>query len=121
MKIVQSILFFLCGLMFVNAGLDKFLHYMPMPKIEGEMAKIFEAFGTIKWLMPFVGFFEILGGLLLIIPKTRVLGGLILFPIILGIIVHNAVYMPSGLAIAIPLFLIILWGIFFKKKIFAIL
>ncbi|PZP40644.1 MAG: DoxX family protein, partial [Pseudopedobacter saltans] len=48
--------------MFLNAGLDKFLHYMPMPKMEGEMAKVFDAFMTLKWLMPFVGFFEIVGG-----------------------------------------------------------
>ncbi|QES87780.1 DoxX family membrane protein [Rhizosphaericola mali] len=121
MKIVQFILFLLCGLMFLNAGLDKFLHYMPMPKMEGEMAKVFDAFMTLKWLMPFVGFFEIVGGLCIIITKTRVVGGLVLFPILLGIVVHNAVFMPSGLTIAIPLFLIDIWAIFFQKKILAIL
>jgi putative oxidoreductase len=115
MKIVKHILSALFGLMFINAGLDKFLHYMPMPKMEPEvqaqMMKLFEAFGTIKWLMPFVGFIEILGGLLFVIPKTRALGAIVILPVMVGIIIHNAVFMPTGLGIAGVLFLINLWVI----------
>ena len=70
MKIVKTILAVLFGLMFINAGLDKFLHYMPVPPMEGEMLKVGTAFGTIVWLMPLVGAIELLGGLLFAIPKT---------------------------------------------------
>lgn len=112
MKIIKNILSTLFGLMFLNAGVDKFLHYMPMPKMPAEMMKINEAFGTIAWLMPLVGAIEILGGLLFIFPKTRALGAIVILPIMVGIIIHNAVYMPSGLAIAAPFFLINLWMIF---------
>jgi hypothetical protein len=41
-----------------NAGLDKFLQYMPMPKITPEQMKIFDAFNKLHWLMPFVGAVE---------------------------------------------------------------
>ncbi len=109
MKIVKTILAVLFGLMFINAGLDKFFHYMPVPQMEGEMLKVGMAFGTIVWLMPLVGAIELLGGLLFAIPKTRALGAIVILPVMVGIVLHNAVYMPEGLAIAGPLLLINLW------------
>lgn len=111
MKVVKTILCALFGLMFLNAGLDKFLHYMPMPKMEGDMQKLYEAMATIKWMLPLVGLFEIIGGLLFIFPKTRALGAITIFPIMVGIVLHNAVFMPSGLSIAGVLFAINLWMI----------
>ena len=111
MKIVKTILCTLFGLMFINAGLDKFLHYMPMPEMPAEMIKINEAFGTIVWLMPLVGFIELLGGLLFIFPKTRALGAIVILPVMVGIIVHNAVYMPEGLSIAGVFLIINIWMI----------
>lgn len=109
MKILKLILFVLFGLMFINAGLDKFLHYMPIPPLEPEVLKVGEAFVSIKWLMPLVGAVELIAGLLFIFPKTRLLGALMIFPVMVGILLHNAVYMPSGLAIAGVLFLINVW------------
>ncbi len=112
MKIVKTILCALFGLMFINAGLDKFLHYMPMPEMRPEDLKIYEAMGTLVWLMPLVGFIEFFGGAFFIFPKTRALGAIVILPIMVGIILHNAVFMPSGLAIAGPFFLINIWMIF---------
>ncbi|WP_199119563.1 DoxX family membrane protein [Pedobacter sp. ASV28] len=109
MKIVKNILCALFGLMFLNAGLDKYFHYMPMPELPANMMKVVEAFGTIKWLMPLVAFIEISGGLLFIFPKTRALGALVILPVMVGIILHNATFMPSGLGIAGVMFLINLW------------
>lgn len=106
MKIVKVILFTLFGLMFINAGLDKFLHYMPIPPLEPEVLKVGEAFMSIKWLMPLVGAVELIAGLLFLFPKTRLLGALMIFPVMIGILLHNAVYMPSGLLIAGVFFLI---------------
>ena len=111
MKILKTIFSTIFGLMFINAGLDKFFHYMPMPELEPEMIKLYEAFGTIVWLMPLIGFIELLGGLLFIFPKTRALGAIVILPITIGIIIHNAVFMPEGLAIAGPFFLVNLWMI----------
>jgi len=116
MKIVKLILFTLFGLMFINAGLDKFLHYMPIPELEPEVVKAGEAFMTITWLMPLVGAVELIAGLLFIFPKTRLLGALMIFPVMVGIMLHNAVYMPSGLAIAGIFFLINLWVLYENKQ-----
>ena len=109
MKIVKTILCALFGLMFLNAGLDKFFHYMPVPELPAEMMKVGEAFMTIKWLMPLVACIEIIGGLLFIFPKTRALGAIVILPVMIGIVVHNAIYMPSGLSIAGVMLLINVW------------
>ncbi|WP_316810044.1 DoxX family protein [Pedobacter heparinus] len=109
MKIVKLILCLLFGLMFINAGLNKFLNYMPVPEMPEDIMKIMGAFMTISWLMPLIGAIEILGGLLFAIPKTRALGAIVILPVMVGIILHNSYFMPSGLAIALPLFAINLW------------
>lgn len=116
MKIVKLVLFTLFGLMFINAGLDKFLHYMPVPPLEPEVVKAGEAFMTITWLMPLVGAVELISGVLFIFPKTRLLGALMIFPVMVGIMLHNAVYMPSGLAIAGVFFLVNLWVLYENKQ-----
>jgi len=111
MKILKTILCVLFALMFINAGLNKFFNYMPVPEMTPEEIKIYSAFGTLIWLMPLVGFIEILGGLLFISPKTRALGAIIILPVMVGIIIHNAVFMPGGLAISGVFLIINIWMI----------
>ena len=111
----SKILFVLClltGLMFINAGLDKFFHYMPMPKeMPEKMVKVGKAFMEIGWLMPLVGAAEIAGGLLLIFSQTRALGAVVLVPILTGILLSNISIAPSGLPIALVLIAVVLWVI----------
>lgn len=111
----SKILFVLClltSLMFINAGLDKFFHYMPMPKeMPEKMVKTGKAFMEIGWLMPLVGAVEILGGLLLIFPRTRALGAVVIVPVLTGILLANISMAPSGLPIVFALIAIIVWVI----------
>ena len=52
-KIILFVLALLLGLLFVNAGMDKFFHYMPMPEqMPEEIVKDFQAMMEIAWLMP---------------------------------------------------------------------
>lgn len=111
MKIVKTIFFVLFALMFMNAGLDKFLHYMPIPEMPADMQTVFNAVVTLKWLTPLTGFIELLAGILILFPKTRALGAIMILPVMIGILCHNATFMPSGLLIAGVLFLINLWMI----------
>ncbi|NJO87135.1 MAG: DoxX family membrane protein [Lewinella sp.] len=112
----NKILFVFCvlfGLLFVNAGLDKFFHYMPIPSdLPAEMQALIQAFGQITWLMPLVGAAEIVGGLLFIFPKYRALGALVLFPILLGILLTNLTAAPSGLPIVAILLVIFGWVVY---------
>ena len=107
----------LFGLIFINAGLNKFFNYMPVPDdLPENMLKVMEAFMTIGWLMPLVAVVEIIGGILFIIPKTRALGALVIFPIIVGILLTHIVNAPSGLPIAIVLLLINLWVLYENRE-----
>lgn len=116
-KIALFILSLLAGLMFINAGLNKFFNYMPVPKdLPEKVMKSGAAFAEIGWLMPLVGTFEIIGGLLIIIPKTRALGALIIVPILTGIFLANLNTMPSALPVTIVLVAIILWIIIDNRK-----
>jgi uncharacterized membrane protein YphA (DoxX/SURF4 family) len=111
----SKILFILCllaGLMFINAGLNKFFNYMPMPKeMPEKVVKVGKAFMEIGWLMPLVGAVEVIGGLLLIIPRTRPLGAIVILPVLTGILLANISMAPSSLPIALVLLAIILWVI----------
>ena len=118
MKIIKFIISLLFGLMFINAGLNKFLNYMPIPKPTPEQIKIFEAFNQLHWLMPLVGAVEVIGGLLFIFQKTRALGAIMTLPVMVGIILHVFTIDKSqmGMSIAGVLFLINLWMIFDNKE-----
>lgn len=116
MKIVKTIFFVLFGLMMINAGMDKFFHYMPMPEIPAEMMKINEAMMTLKWILPLVATIEILSGILVLMPKTRALGAVMIFPVMIGILCHNATFMPEGLVIAGVFFLINIWMLIDNKE-----
>lgn len=107
---VLFVLALLFGLLFINAGLDKFFHFMPMPKdLPEKMLKAFDAFTEIGWLMPLVGIAELLGGLLIILPRTRALGALIIFPVMVGIALTNIVQDQRGLPLVLVLSAILLW------------
>ena len=107
----------LFGLLFLNAGFDNFLHYMPMPKdLTEKMIKGFAAFTEIGWLMPVVGVAEIVGGFFIIIPRTRAIGALIIFPVMVGIFLTNIVQDKRGLPLVAILSLILIWIMYENKE-----
>ena len=107
----------LFGLMFINAGLNKFFNYMPMPKdLPESMVKLMGAFMAIGWLMPLVAVAEIIGGSLFMIPRYRALGALIIFPVNIGILLTNIYDAPSGLPIAAILMVINLWALYEDRE-----
>lgn len=104
---VVSLLF---GLMFINSGLNKIFQYMPMPKDMPEnMVKLVEAFAAITWLMPLIAVVEIIGGVLVIIPKYRALGAIMILPVMVGILLTHIFNAPSGLPIALILTAVLTW------------
>ena len=106
---VVSLLF---GLMYINAGLNKFFNYMPMPeKMPESSVKVMQAFTDIGWLIPLVGIVEIIGGALFITNRYRALGAIIILPVMVGILLTNIFNMPDGLPIAVVLTLINIWAL----------
>jgi hypothetical protein len=48
----------------------------------------------IGWLMPLVGAFEVVGGVLFMITKTRALGAIVILPIMVGIMLTHILDAP---------------------------
>tara|TARA_R110000823_G_C15892165_1_gene496117 strand:- start:92 stop:469 length:378 start_codon:yes stop_codon:yes gene_type:complete len=116
-KKIMFVVSLLFGLEFINAGLNKFFNYMPIPEdLPENMVKLMSALMEVSWLIPLVAFAEILGGLLFAIPKTRVLGAMVIFPIIIGILLTNINSAPSDLPIALILLAINLWIIYENRE-----
>ena len=88
----------LLGLLFIVFGLNFFLHFIPIPSPpEGSHAASFMGADYMTGFLTFVKVLEILGGVLVAIPKTRNLGLLILGPIIVNILAFNYFIAGGGL------------------------
>lgn len=116
MKIVKTILFSLVSLMLINSGLNKFFKYLPVPEnLPAELVKDNAAFMEISWLMPLVATVEIIGGLLLLTPKTRPLGALVVFPVLVGVLLVHLTVAPDGLIMIFVIWAILIWIIIDNK------
>lgn len=95
------------GLLFVMASVTFFLKLVPEPKIpDGSPVALFMgAFGPTGY-MAFVKVFELLGGILVAIPRTRNFGLLVLGPIILNILAFHT-FILGGEGLLNPMLLII--------------
>lgn len=115
----NKILFIACllfGLMFINAGLNKFLNYMPVPKdMPPNAMAMFGAIMQIKWLMPLIGIAEIVGGILVIIPRFRALGAVIIFPVMVGILL-TVISLSSGIPMVLVLWAVLIWVLFENRE-----
>ncbi len=109
-KKIQGIASLLFGLMFINAGLNKFFNYMPTPQdIPEDTMNMFIAMMEIGWLLPLVAVAEIIGGVLFLTNRYRALGALILCPIMTGILIINLAIAPEGLPIVLVLLAVLVW------------
>lgn len=110
MKHLPNIAGGLLGLAFITFGLNHFLHFISMgdgPPAGSPPALFFGAIAPTGFLT-FVKVCELVGGLLVAIPKTRNLGLLILGPIVVNILAFNmliaggsAVLQPPVIAISV--------------------
>ena len=115
MKIAALVAGVLLGLLFVMSAVTVLFKLAPVPEMpEGTpIAAFMAAFGPTGY-MTFVKLFELTGGVLVAIPKTRNLGLLLLGPVIVNIFAFHAlvakdgVFQPMLLGLA-ALSLFLLW------------
>lgn len=116
-KKILNVLSIIFGLLLINGGLDKFFHYMPIPPdLPEALVKDTAAFMEISWLMPLVACAELLGGILILFPRTRALGALIVFPVMLGVLMVHVFVAPGGLIIALIIWSILGWIIYDSRE-----
>ena len=101
MKILTIIARILLGLIFVFFGSNAFLRFLPMPPlpqgVTGEYLHAFFASGYVY----FIGGFQVIGGLLLLIGRFVPLGLTILGAVIVNIWIFHILMAPEGLPPAI--------------------
>jgi putative oxidoreductase len=112
MKFVPIIAGLLLGLLFISSGLVVLLHIAPMPPMpEGTPAAMFMGAFAPTGYFTFVKIFEVIGGVLVAIPRTRNFGLLVLGPIILNILAFDTFIMKGAdftTPAVIPIALIVL-------------
>ena len=88
----------LLGLLFIVFGLNFFMGFIkiPSPPADSAAAAFMGAMYTTGFLT-FVKVLEIIGGILVAIPKTRNIGLLVLGPIVIVILAFNTFIAPGGL------------------------
>jgi putative oxidoreductase len=100
--VVQSLL----ALAFVGAAMGKLLG-------RPDMIALYDVIGVGQWFRYVTGIFELTGALLIVLPKTRVLGAGLLAGVMTGAIathlfvLHNA---PTAPAVLLALNAVVLWG-----------
>jgi hypothetical protein len=109
MKYIYNFTAGLLGFVFIVFGVNFFLKFIAIPQPpEGSPAAMFLGGMLLGGLLAFVKVLEILGGLLVAIPRTRNLGLLILGPIIVNIAAFNffffgplALFQPPVLLVSV--------------------
>lgn len=109
-KKILAVVSALLGLLLINAGLNKFFFYMPVPEDLSEgLKQINQAVDQIGFLLPLIGAAELFGGFLLLFPKTRALGLLIVLPVMTGVLLTHLMYDPVGIPMVVVIWCIMLW------------
>jgi putative oxidoreductase len=104
MKLLSTIASVLLGLAFITFGANFFLNFIAMPADPSPADaphKLFMAAMFPTGYLAFVKVLEILGGLLIALPKTRNIGLLVLGPIIVNIVAFH-VFLTKGAGLTDP-------------------
>ncbi|MFN2509152.1 MAG: hypothetical protein ABR589_10320 [Chthoniobacterales bacterium] len=99
MKYAIHIARILLGLVFLVFGSNAFLHFMPVPPMQGEAGAFMGALLNSGYFYP-IATLQIVGGLLLLIGRAVPLGLTLLGPVIVNIVLYHLFLDRSGLPIA---------------------
>lgn len=107
MKYLPTIAGIVLGLLFLMSSIVVLFHLVPMPELPaGSPPALFMAALGPTGYMTFVKVCELIGGILVMIPKTRNYGLLFLGPIILNILAFHA-FITSGEGLFDPMLIVI--------------
>ena len=112
MKIATIISRSLLGLIFVVFGSNKFLHFLPMPPMQGLGGQFMGAMFQSHYLYV-IATCEVIGGFLLLTGRYAPLGLTLVGPVVVNILAFHTFMAPSGLPVATvvaALSLFLLWS-----------
>jgi putative oxidoreductase len=98
----------LLGLVFVVFGLNFFLHFLPMPPIDGPAATFFGGLVAIGYVLPTVKVIEVAAGAALLGNRFVPLALTLLAPIIVNIVAFHTVTAAGAKDVVLPLVILAL-------------
>ena len=104
MKRAKSILLWIIGIMFIITGTLKLAHYDPMSE------KLFGIAAYPTWLFYVVGLFELGGGALLLMKKTRLYGAAMIIVVMIGALFTHMMLKDSFVHDIVPTLIIVFLG-----------
>ena len=99
MKITTTIARVLLGLIFVVFGSNKFLHFLPLPSMQGPAGQFMGAMFETHYLY-IIAACEVAGGALLLLGRYVPMGLTLVGPVIVNLLSFHIFMEPSGLPIA---------------------
>ncbi len=114
MKYIKHIPAFALAFLFLFGGINYFFPLAPMPTLSGNQKAFFELFGPTGY-MAVIKVFEIIGGILILIPSKRALAITILAPISVNILLFE-IFMANAPGIGIALIVLNAIVIFQEKE-----
>jgi hypothetical protein len=114
MKIVVMIARLLLGLVFVVFGANLMFHFLPTPPLPPGPIKDFTTVLAVTHYDAMIGFFQFLGGVLLLVNRYVAVGLIILAAEIVNILTTHILIMHSGL-FPIPILVALLWLLVFWR------
>ena len=116
MKIAVLIARILLGLIFVVFGANLMFPFIPNPPMPPGPVKDFTTILATTHYVAMVGFFQFLGGLLLLINRYVAVGLIILAAEIVNILTTHILVMHGGGLFPIPILVVLLWLLVFWRN-----
>lgn len=111
---LYNIITIILGIILLSSGFNKFFDLFPMG-LPNEAMEVINRIISVKWIWPLVAVAEIIGGVLLIIKKTKNVGAMIVLPVIVGILCFHIIWAPSGIPMALLFLGIEIWIVMRNK------
>ncbi|HSY60573.1 MAG TPA: DoxX family protein [Cytophaga sp.] len=106
---IKTILIWIIGIMFILTGISKLLY------LDAMSAEMFDRAQFPSILFYSAGACELIGGILLIMPKTRQLGAVVISAVMVGAVVTHIYLRDSAGHIIVPALIILFAGWMFIK------
>ncbi len=103
-RVASTVIRYLMGLIFLVFGLNGFFNFLPTPPMEGDLGTFMGGLAASGYFFPLLKGLEVVAGVLLLSGFYVPLALAILGPITLNIFFVHATMEPSGLPIAIFVF-----------------
>jgi putative oxidoreductase len=115
MNIIKQIPAYLLGALFVFGGAAHLFHFGPTPPpMTGDAATFMTLFGSTGY-MTVIKICELLFGILVLIPKTRALGLILLAPIVVNILIFE-LHIAKAPGIGVALVIVTALAMYFNKE-----